>query len=392
MISVGEAKMILRENIRSLPDEKLLVTESIGRTLSKDIIAPIDVPSFNNSAMDGYAFQYDEGKNHYEITTHIPAGDATKYVLQKGKAARIFTGAPIPAGADTVIQQELTTVQEGRLTISNHADFHKGVNIRLRGAQCKSGEVIIKSHTIITPGVIALLHSAGITEISVFQKPGVKVIVTGNELIEPGKSLPDGMIYNSNEASITAYLRLLGITDIKSVHIKDRPAELKHQISSSLKDSNVLILSGGISVGEYDFVYQTLLEEGVKPLFYKVKQKPGKPLFAGKKGEQLIFALPGNPAAAVTCFNQYIKPSLLSLSGHLDSFSCSTLLPIAHDWEKKTPLSNILKAQVKNGVVTILSGQDSFNLLPFADANAFVLLHENDKLKCKGELVETYYW
>lgn len=392
MISVNEAKKILSANIRTLPDERLLVTKATGRILSKDIIAPIDVPSFNNSAMDGYAFHYEPARNQYQITTHIQAGDAIKYILQKGKAARIFTGAPVPDGADTVIQQELTTVQEDQLTIAKHADFKKGANIRFRGAQCKSGEIIIKSHTVVTPGVTALLHSVGIAEISVFQQPNVKIIVTGNELIEPGKPLPNGMIYNSNQASISSYLTLLGITDFKSIHIKDSLEELKNEISSSLADSDVLILSGGISVGEYDFVYQALLEEGVKSLFYKVKQKPGKPLLAGKKGDEFIFALPGNPAAVVSCFNQYVKPTLLSLSGALDSFSCSAILPLSHDWEKKTPLSNILKARIKNGVVSILSGQDSFNLLPFADANAFVLLNENDMLKRKGDLVETYYW
>lgn len=391
MISVVEAKKILSENIRVLPDEKVSVVESSGRRLSKDIITPMDVPSFNNAAMDGYAFCYEPGKTDYRVSARIQAGDPAAYTLQKDEAARIFTGAPVPEGADTVIQQELTTVKEGLVSF-NPADISKGKNVRLQGAQCKAGETIIPSGTPITPGVIALLHSVGAVNVRVYQKPKVAVIVTGNELVDPGRPLQNGEVYNANQAAISSYLGQAGINPIRSVHVKDDPAELKTRISCALKESDMLILSGGISVGEYDFVHKALADEGVQTLFYKIRQKPGKPLFAGKKGDRLIFGLPGNPAAVLTCFNQYVKPCLQLFSGDAGSFSCSALLPLAHDWKKKTPLANILKARVKNGEVTILGGQDSFNLLPFADANAFVLLYEDDMVKRKGALVEVYDW
>lgn len=391
MISIKEAKEILAENISILTDEKISVIDSLGRVIAKDIVSPIDVPSFDNSAMDGYALCYQKGITTYKITTKIQAGDTTNISLKKGEAARIFTGAPIPKGANTVIQQEVINIQDGML-LFDEMDIQIGNHIRLRGAQCRAGDAIIKGGTFVTPGVIGLLSSVGIIKVDVYRQPKVKIIVTGNELVEPGIALNGGEIYNSNRSAILAYLQLIGIREIEAFHVKDRLEDLKAVVSSALKDSDVLILSGGISVGEYDFVYQALTDEGVQALFYKIKQKPGKPFFAGKKNDKMIFALPGNPAAVLSCMNQYVKPCLQQMIGIKDAFSYSSMLPLAKDWLKKSTLSNILKAEVKNGEVSILEAQDSFNLQAFGVANAFVLLDENDQLKQKGELVEIYNW
>lgn len=391
MINILEAKKILTKNIPLLPTENIPVSGSLGRMLACDVTSPIDVPSFDNSAMDGYAFCFQEEKNNYTVSTKIQAGDSADFYLKEGDAARIFTGAPIPKGADTVIQQELVSVQDNTIFFDEKI-VQKGNHIRLRGAQCKAGSNILASQTLITPGVAALLSSVGVCTINVFRQPIIKVIITGNELVAPGKPLRDGEIYNSNQTAIETYLQLLGIKHTEFLQVKDDLKSLKTAVSSALNECDVLILSGGISVGEYDFVHQVLNEEGVQPLFYKVKQKPGKPLFAGKKQEKLVFALPGNPAAVISCFNQYLKPALQQMMGVKDVFANYLQLPLAHDWQKKSPLANILKAKVTKGTVSILSGQDSFNLQAFATANAFVLLHENDLYKCKGELVETFYW
>jgi len=391
MKSVHEAKQILADYVWRLSSEICLVSDALGSVISVDVTAPIDVPSFNNSAMDGYAFCFDERKTNFKITDCIQAGDGILHNIKSGEAARIFTGAPIPEGADTVIQQELVSVVQNEITFYK-GSIQFGANVRLRGAQCKTGDVIIKAGTVITPGVVALLSSVGIYQVSVFRQPIVKVIVTGNELVNPGTPLSYGEIYNTNQPAILAYLKQLGINDVEAIHVKDNADELHQHFSNALNNCDVLILSGGISVGEYDFVYKTLTDEDVQPLFYKIKQKPGKPMFAGLKKNTLIFALPGNPAAVITCFNQYVKPSLQFMSGLTDTFSYSAMLPLVHEWEKKGVMANILKAVVKNGEVSILHGQDSFNLLPFADVNAFALLHENDIMRRKGDLVEVYYW
>lgn len=391
MINIVEAKNILEKNTIILCEEEIDVTNSLSRILSNHILSPIDVPSFDNSAMDGYAFQFQKGKNTYQVVTKIQAGDFPTFILKENETARIFTGAPIPKGADTVIPQESVQVENEKIFFEeNHIQI--GNHIRFCGAQCKKGDIIVQSGTPITPGVIGLLSSVGIVKVKVFRQPLVKVIITGNEIVEPGTILKQGEIYNSNQSAIGSYLQLLGIKNVEIFHVKDNLEELKKNVSSALKSCDVLILSGGISVGEYDFVYNALSENGVEALFYKIKQKPGKPLFVGKKENQIIFALPGNPAAVLSCMNQYVKPCLLQMMGAKEAFESNLKLPLAHDWKKKTPLANILKAEIKNGKVTILEGQDSFNLQAFAVANAFVVLYEQDMFKQKGEFVEIYKW
>ncbi len=391
MISVSAAKKILNENIWRLSDEVLSVTNALGRITSKDISSQIDVPSFQNSAMDGYALCYQEGRTRYKITDSIQPGDLGSYSVKSGEAVRIFTGAPIPEGADTVIQQELVALLNGEIVVEDET-LQKGSYIRLRGAQCKAGDVIVKSGSLITPGVVALLTSVGICSVNVYRQPKVKLIVTGNELVNAGTPLSGSKIYNSNEPAVLSYLHLLGITDVACIRAKDNLNELRGHVATALNNSDILILTGGISVGEYDFVYKALSDEGVQPLFYKIRQRPGKPMLVGKRKDTLIFALPGNPAAVVTCFNQYVKPCLQYMRGYENTFSVSATLPLAHHWEKKGTLANILKAVAQNGKVSILHGQDSFNLLPFADANAFALLYENDMVKKKGDLIDIFYW
>lgn len=391
MISVADAKHILADNLWKLPSESLPLSDATGRVISTEVTSPIDVPSFNNSAMDGYAFCFDEQITKFTVTETIQAGDGAAHSINSGEAARIFTGAPMPDGANTVIQQELVSLNNHEISFEAE-NVQPGANVRLRGAQCKQGDTIIKAGTIITPGVVALLSSVGINTIQVYRQPKVKVIVTGNEVVNPGTALHSGEIYNANQPAMLAYLHLLGIKNAGAVHVKDNPDELRQLVSAALNSSDVLILSGGISVGEFDFVYKALSDEGVQPLFYKIRQKPGKPMFAGKKSETLVFALPGNPAAVVICFNQYVKPCLQYMCGFENTFSTSAWLPLAHDWEKKGALAHILKVEVKNGEVNILQGQDSFNVLPFTDVNAFGLLHEADMVKKKGDIIEIYYW
>ncbi|MBM3412263.1 MAG: molybdopterin molybdotransferase MoeA [Bacteroidetes bacterium] len=391
MVGLIEAKQILAEHVWKLPSEMLLITEAIERVVKNDVTAPIDVPSFNNSAMDGYAFCFNASKTEYVIFGSVQAGERKSHYVSGNDAARIFTGAPIPAGADTVIPQELVSIQDNKITFKE-GSIQSGANVRLRGAQCKTGEIIVKAGTVITPGVVALLSSVGIRHIQAYRQPKVKIIVTGNELVETGTPLLTGEIYNSNQPALLAYLKAIGINDAEAFHVKDNVDELRQVVSSAIRNSDVLITVGGISVGEYDFVFQALSDEGVEPLFYKIRQKPGKPMFAGKIEKTMVFALPGNPAAVVSCFNQYVKPCLQYMRGIERPFSASATLPLAHPWEKKGELANILKAVVINGEVNILHGQDSFNLLPFADVNAFALLHENDKIWQKGDLVEVFYW
>ena len=391
MISVEEAKSILARHVKTLADERLPVGLTTGRVISKDAHALTDVPPFSNSAMDGYAFLYKEGLTKYRVTSDIPAGYGTLRTVMPGEACRIFTGAPVPEGADTVIPQELVNVSGDEISFDSQS-IRQGANIRVRGAQCISGESIVSAGKRVTPGMISLLLSAGLSHVDVFRMPKVKMIVTGSELVDPGTPLRHGEIYNSNGAAIVSYLKMSGVENIDAYQVRDDYDALRELISASLRDADALILSGGISVGDHDHVHKALMAEGVEPLFYKIRQKPGKPMFAGMKGKKMVFALPGNPASVLACFNQYVKPCLLGMAGIKDTFEPFARLPLSHDWEKKGALTHILKAVVSGGRVTILPGQESFNLAPFSDANAFVLLQEEETLIREGHTVPVYFW
>lgn len=391
MISVTEAKRILEENTELLNTEKVCVSDAAGRCLAADVFSPVDSPSFNNSAMDGYAVAFKPEVNEYRIAAEITAGNGSMINIKSGEAARIYTGAPVPAGADTVIKQEDVSLKNDSITF----DFNSvkaGSNIRKIAEQCKSGDLILNKGCFITPGVSGLLSSVGITEIETYALPKVNIITTGSELINPGETLSFGKVYNSNRNIIENYLRLIGISGITVYHVTDDAEKLTGLVDLALRNSDVLLISGGISVGDYDFVHQALESNGIASLFYKLRQKPGKPIFAGKIGKKLVFGLPGNPASVTSCMNQYVKPCLQQMSGRANAFEPSLKLPLSHAYSKTTPFTNILKAKVENSSVKILDGQASFDLSAFAEANAFVLLPEYKTSFNKNDNVEVYFW
>ena len=313
-ITVSEAKALLKKHIPIGSTQLCPIRLSNGKVLAKNTIAPMDVPSFDNSAMDGYALAWEDDGESREVLGLVAAGDSELKSLQKGEAARIFTGAPIPPGADTVIQQE-KIIRTGNKIQFERKDFRPGASVRLRGAQCKKGDEILQVGSRVNPGTIALLASLGIAEVEVYNLPKVALIVTGNELREVGQQLNSGQIYNSSGPAIQAYLDDLGVKDVQIFHAEDDFEKVILTIREALKVCDFLLLTGGISVGDFDFVKDGLSENGVEEIFYKISQRPGKPLFAGKKEGKIVFALPGNPASVLTCFLNYVKPSILQWAG-----------------------------------------------------------------------------
>ncbi|MDT0688249.1 molybdopterin molybdotransferase MoeA [Salegentibacter sp. F188] len=391
MISVNEARKILSDNSTRGKIETVLLGHSLQAIIAEDIHSPIDVPSFDNSAMDGYALKFDTKLQHWKVNTMIQAGDTSEYKIEKGQAARIFTGAKIPEGTDTVIPQELIEKDEVSGGIIYQQDkTSTGSNVRLKGSQCKRGELILKKGTVISPGVIGLLASVGLAKVKIYKAPTVAYIITGDELKEPGTSLKPGEIYNSNGPMLEALLKKSGITDIFPEKASDKKEELQKIIDEALEQQDVLILSGGISVGDYDFVKECLENAGVQELFYKIKQRPGKPMFAGKKGEKWIFALPGNPASVLSCFNQYVKPCLYYFMGRNNVWNADSKLILAGDHKKKPGLTFFLKGRTNGDEVEILGAQQSFNLQAFSTANCLVELAEDKEEVEAGTLVKVY--
>jgi molybdopterin molybdotransferase len=263
-----------------------------------------------------------------------------------------------------------------------------GSNIRRKANHFGKGDLILHRGSRLNAAAIGLLAAAGISEVDVFRKPRVAIIVTGNELVPPGKALSPGKIHESNSFALRAALQDAGFAVSFIATAVDRPGALDRSLVRSMRSADVILLTGGISVGKYDLVHEALTKAGVREIFYKVAQKPGKPLYAGRKREKMFFALPGNPAAVLVCFHKYVLPSLKRISGTAVTESVPFRLPLANSHEVKGDRDLFLRAKTDNGSVKILSGQDSDNLLSFAQADALVYLSRETRTYRRGDPVE----
>ncbi|UGS21639.1 molybdopterin molybdotransferase MoeA [Flavobacterium cyclinae] len=386
MITVVEALNILN-NISIRKSEITLPLHLVNNyILSQDVFSPINMPPFRQSAMDGFAIQTDEN-NSYKIIGEIKAGDTENIKLSKGQSVKIFTGAKVPDDANAVIQIEKCSVNESILTIEIEPKINQ--NIRPIGEQIFINDIALSKDTLLNPAAIGFLAGLGITEVKVYKKPSVGIIVTGNELIEPGIPLPDGKIYESNGIMLQMALSEL-TSEIQVYKVFDEYQATKQVIENAIAIHDVVLISGGISVGDYDFVYDSLQVIGVQTLFYKVNQKPGKPLFAGTFNDKVILALPGNPAASLTCFYIYVHPILKKIAGNSKTTS-TAIKELSHDFVVDNPRSQFLKANYLDATVSVLSHQQSSMLNTFALANCLIYLPEGNYELKKGSKVDIYH-
>ncbi len=386
MICVEEAIKVIHKNINPLEErERKSILKANGHVLFEDVYSPINMPPFRQSAMDGYAILLNNNVT-YTIIDEVKAGDHHNPVLNAGEAVRIFTGAPLPNSANAVVMQEKVTVDNKKIILETPVFL--GANIRPLGEQVKKGDIALSKGTKLTPAAIGYLTSLGITEIIVYKKPSITIVVTGNELVEAGCSLPYGKIYESNSGMLLSALNSLGHADVTIHKVKDNYANTFSILEKAVAQHDIVLITGGISVGDYDFVGKVLLELAVEQFFYKVKQKPGKPFFFGKKKNTNVFALPGNPAAALSCFYVYIYPALQKLSGDLNFSLPRITAKSASEFIKKGDKSLFLKAILKDGEATILKGQSSAMLQTFALANAMVYVPEEQNEIAIGDPIE----
>jgi len=389
MISVSEAHKLIAEHSNTIETITVPLYEATGLVNAEDMFSSINFPPFDQSAMDGYGFRLedlDENKS-LTITDEIPAGVFPTKPLLVNSAVRIFTGAPVPLGCNTIIMQEKVTVIDNQLFI-NDDQITIGANIRTAGFQTKIGDLVLEAKTKITPGVIGYLAGLGFDQIKVFRKPNICVITTGNELNNPGNTLEPGKVYECNSYSLHAALSEYYINPKKVISVKDNEVELTQVIKNNIPDFDMIILSGGVSVGDYDFVSKALENCGVEKIFHKVKQKPGKPLYFGKINNTLIFGLPGNPSALLSCFYLYITPVIKNMMGLKIENKINLLA--TNSFTKKTGLTFFLKGKMEENKVTILQAQESFLMSSFAYANCIVQLDEDKTEFNVGDLVEVY--
>ena len=386
MISVQQALQFIEQYTQKTSNTVTIsVSEALGYVLAKDVFSPIDMPPFRQSAMDGYALGSVQ-ETTYTLVNEVKAGDTEDPEIKEGQAIRIFTGAPVPSAAKSVVIQEKVEVSNNQIILQESTV--PMANIREVGEQIKKGDIALSKDTKITAAGIGYLATLGVTEIEVYKKPAIAIITTGNELIAPGQPLSYGQIYESNSLMLVSALQKSGFSEVSTYKISDNYEATQALLEKTIADHDVILISGGISVGDYDFVGKALRNIGIEEVFYKVKQKPGKPLFYGKHKNKTIFALPGNPASSLSCFYIYVLPAILKLSGYTN-YHLERSKGIANtNFTKKGERAAFLKAHNDLGQITILDAQASSMLRSFALANALVYLPEDTTEVTIGDTIE----
>lgn len=386
MISVNEAINFIKNSPIHREIIEIPLREAATCILAENIKSPINMPPFRQSAMDGYGIAAID-KNEFEIINEVKAGDHENYALLENQAVKIFTGSKVPSAVNAIVQIEKCTKKENKIHIAQAAEWNQ--NIRAIGEQIKKNEIALQKGTHLTPAAIGFLASLGITTVTVFKKPSIGIIITGNELAQPDAPLPDGMVYESNGVMLEVAVKNYVSQQI-TYQVKDNLLQTADIIKQALEEHDVIILSGGISVGDYDFVYQGLSQNNVEILFYKVNQKPGKPLLFGKKEQKYIFALPGNPAASLTCFYMYVLPLIKRMYGYDEGFYNSQKAAINHNLIVKNTTDMFLKAQFNTNQVAVLSHQNSSMLNSFSIANCLLYVEAGEYEIEKGNLVTLF--
>lgn len=390
MISVADAKKIIEHNSFVAEPGLCPLNEAYGMVLAEDYFAGMDLPPFPQSSMDGYAFSYYEWKKrkHLQLSGEIAAGSKSENNLLPGEAIRIFTGAPVPPGADTVLMQEKSILENNELVVADE-NLKAGDNVRPRGTEIKKGSLAISKDTLLTPAAIGYLAGMGCMEVSIYPRPVVSIIVTGNELKAPGQSLLSGQVYEANSFSLGAALRQLGIAEPKKYYSGDDPERLTAILENALSQSDIILLTGGVSVGDYDFTLRAAESCKVERLFHKIKQRPGKPIYFGKKNHKLVFGLPGNPASVLSCFYLYVIPVIEKFSGKKPGQVIRKAVS-GSVVKKPAGLTWFLKGHLEEGIATVLDAQESYRLSSFARANCLIQLEEDRTICNPGDSVDIY--
>lgn len=392
MITIKGAKKLLVEHTPRLDPEHVDLQHASGFVTAEDIHSPVDLPLFSNSAVDGYAVRSSDlmkTPSRLTLTHESKAGDSRKLRLGKGEAARVFTGAPIPEGADCVVMQEYTRSEGGSVVIARAVA--RDENVRRRGEEMQKGAMVLPRGAKLGPASVALLANIGLAKVRVVGKPGVYLTVTGNEIVRPGVELGPGQVYDSNSFAIRSALVGAGIDDIGMTRAGDSLAALTRAFERGASRSDVLIFTGGISVGKYDLLGELFERSGVRTVFYRVLQRPGKPLFFGKLGDKLVFGLPGNPVSSLVCFYEYVYPALRIMMGHELPFMREETLVLGSGIEDVRGKVSFLRGrETARGTVSPLKHQHSHMLSSLAAADCLIVVPQNTVSIAKGERVRVH--
>lgn len=397
MISFNEAQNIILKHATLLPPETRLLAESRNCYLAEEVRAPFPVPRFDHSAVDGYAIRATDvttanGDNpvSLKVIRTVKTGDIACDAVIPGCAIRIFTGAMLPRGADTVVMVEDVVLTNDSIQVSTPTKTNR--NIRRTGEEFAKNSVCLPRSTKLTPAAIGLTATLGLSQVQVFRKPCVALVITGNELVEPGNPLGDAQIYDSNRFALTAALAELGIEHIVTRTSKDDKQTLQLSLEQALSEADVVITSGGASVGDVDFVKPALRAMGATILFEEVAIKPGKPTIFGTIKDKLILGLPGNPVSALVTFLLFVKPALQKMMGCAVESNIVHFASLSGTLTKRTPRTEFVRARLSHkdelSVVTPCISQESHMLGGLAMADSLIVFEGEPRILSDSSWVQ----
>jgi molybdopterin molybdotransferase len=390
MISEEEARRKMLGAIQPLPARRLSSSGALGCFAAEDYVARLPLPTFDNSAMDGYAVVASSGKKgeRLRVTGEQPAGRDRRLRVSPGEAIRIFTGAPVSAGADAVVMQEDVTRDGDEIVIN--VDVETGEFVRRRGCDLAEGQKILGKGERLGPAAIALLASQGFAEVMIGGEVKAGILSTGDELVKPGGKLESGQIYESNSALLNALLQRCGAIVKSQEHCRDERKSLSEAIKRGI-ENHVLIISGGVSVGEHDLVKDALHELGAQIDIWRVAIKPGKPFLFGQLNECAVFGLPGNPVSAFVTFLQFVRPAILKMMGatnlDLPQVPAKLTVDLMNDGDR----AHYIRGRLEHGRFTPVGRQESHALFGLSQSNALLRLAVGQSLKA-DEIVDVQIW
>jgi molybdopterin molybdotransferase len=399
MIEFEEARALVLSALKTRPPESVLLAEALGRTLARDIEARENIPPFDKATMDGYALKAEDvrtaGKEaavELEVLEDLPAGRVSRRSVGRGQAVRIMTGAPLPKGADAVVMVEDTERSGGRVKVRR--TVRPADNTGQAGEDLKKGEIVLERGAVIGPAETGLLAAAGLARVPVVRRPKLAVIATGDEIVEPGERKAAGQIRNSNGPALLAMAVRAG-AEAKYLGIaRDSSSSLRAKLARA-KEADILVLTGGVSVGDYDLVKDELGAVGVKPVFWQVRIKPGKPVFFGRRGSQLVFGLPGNPTSAMVTFLLFVQPAIERLLGRTNPGPRAGRAVLAEDIVlkpgRKQFLRGVLDAEGPVLTVAPYPDQKSGVLRSMARSRVLIVIQADVSRLEKGRDVEILF-
>jgi molybdopterin molybdotransferase len=390
VISEEEARRKILEKVRPLPARKLSISKSLDFFAAEDHFARLPLPTFDNSAMDGYAIVASSCKKgqRLRVIGEQPAGRDKQLCISGGEAIRIFTGAPVPAGADAIIMQEDVT-RDGDEIIIN-VKVEAGEFVRRRGCDLAEGQRILAKGERIRAATVPLLASQGFVEVTVGGEVNAAIISTGDELVKPGQKIEPGQIYDSNSVLLDALLKRCGAVTYSVEHCRDERGPLIDAIRRG-SENNILIITGGVSVGEHDFVKDALRDLGAQIDIWRVAIKPGKPFLFGNIDKCAVFGLPGNPVSAFVTFLQFVRPAILKMMGATDLHLPKVPAKLSVDLTNDSDRPHYIRGKLEHGRFTPIGRQESHALFGLSQSNALLRLALGESLKA-DEIVDVQIW